>query len=377
MSAISAIRVSVLIPVYNQTNLLPILLSSLREPALEGSLEVVLIDDGSSEEIDRVLANIHVNFPIRVIRRKRNGGYSAAINTGIIESSGEYLFLLNSDVILVENYIHRLMTLSEKDQAAAVVTGVCIFPQNGRIQNAGIAFSETDHYLLYYWSNPSTLPFSAPTELQAAAFAAVLIPRRIFSLIGFLDEELVNGYDDIDFCFRARSRGLKIILDPDALSYHWERKSRDPLGVRRRDNIARVWERWGKTLKPDLASFVARSAIDLKCRRKDIAVGPHDLVLLGQGAGISVIRDQLVSGASPLEIGSTFDLRRYSGVAKEFLLPLVVPSEISYSDRPLILAVDCIDQLTDNYMWIEARKHYGYTDLAVDLHGNTVALTDI
>lgn len=195
---------------------------------------------------------------------------------------------------------------------------------------------------------------------------------NIFDQIGMLDEELVNGYDDIDFCFRARSRGFEIRLEPKAFCYHWERLSRDPRGVRRRDNIARVWSRWGAALKPDIIQYLALSAKKLQNQFPGIKDERYLVLLLGQDAGIALLRDSIIAGNLPFKIDKIRDARQYSAVYDRFLLPLAVSDDVTFSERPLLILVDRIDQIDDNIIWIKSRKAISVIDIAIDLHGNVI-----
>lgn len=373
----SSIRISIVIPVYNQTSLLPVLLNSIDEPDLDGQIEVIIVDDRSNEDVEKAISRCKKPNPVSIISREINGGYAAAVNTGISVANGDAVLLLNSDVFLTRSYIALLLNTIKEYRNTAVVTGVCLFPQSGNIQNAGIAFSKTNHYLLYYNSNPERAPIDEITMLQAAAFASVMIPMNIFDEIGVLDEELVNGYDDIDFCFRARSRGFEIRLEPKAFCYHWERLSRDPRGVRRRDNIARVWSRWGAELKPDIIQYLALSARRLQSQFPDVKSERYLVLLLGQDAGITLLRDSIVAGDLPFKIDRVQDARQYSTVSDRFLLPLAVADDVTFSERPLLILVDRIDQIDDNIIWIKNRKAITAIDIAIDLHGNVVLVGGI
>jgi glycosyltransferase involved in cell wall biosynthesis len=95
------IEISVVMPVYNEEENLPILVSKLLEVlrGLHKTYEVILVDDGSSDGSGRVLREMAVRYPsIRMLRFKANRGLSAALMAGMREARGDILVTLDSDL---------------------------------------------------------------------------------------------------------------------------------------------------------------------------------------------------------------------------------------------------------------------------------------
>ena len=86
---------SVIIPVYNRTDLLIRALHSVSEQTRR-DLEIIVVDDGSNIDIGSVLAEFH-DPRLRYLRHQERRGTSAARNTGIDEARGDYLAFLDSD----------------------------------------------------------------------------------------------------------------------------------------------------------------------------------------------------------------------------------------------------------------------------------------
>jgi dolichol-phosphate mannosyltransferase len=95
------IEISVVVPVYNEQDNLPILIPQLVEAlkSLKRSYEMVFIDDGSSDESRNVLKEIVVRDPsLRVIGFRENCGLSAALMAGVREAHGKIIVTLDSDL---------------------------------------------------------------------------------------------------------------------------------------------------------------------------------------------------------------------------------------------------------------------------------------
>ena len=85
-------RISLIIPVYNVSNYLPRLMETVLSQTLN-DLEVILVDDGSSDDSGRICDGYAANDPRVKVIHKSNSSVSDARNAGIESSSGEYLVL--------------------------------------------------------------------------------------------------------------------------------------------------------------------------------------------------------------------------------------------------------------------------------------------
>lgn len=93
--------VSIVIPVFNEAESVPVLLQELSRMAstLESAVEVVFVDDGSTDGSDRVLADLaSSNESVRVVRLARNQGQSAALAAGFRRARGEVIVTLDADL---------------------------------------------------------------------------------------------------------------------------------------------------------------------------------------------------------------------------------------------------------------------------------------
>src|SRR4030042_5491873 len=101
MNVNEAVRISVVVPVYNEEENLPVLIPRLMK-VLEGlgcSFEMIFVDDGSSDGSQRVLREVASQTPsFRVLRFRENRGLSTALVAGMREARGEKIVTLDSDL---------------------------------------------------------------------------------------------------------------------------------------------------------------------------------------------------------------------------------------------------------------------------------------
>lgn len=113
---------TVIVPVYNVEKYLRTCLKSFVSPKLE-NLEVLVIDDGSTDSSSRIAEEFVKNYPGRYrLVHKENGGHGSALNTGIREASGKYLKTVDGDDWLVEEELIRFLDYLGRTDSDVVVS---------------------------------------------------------------------------------------------------------------------------------------------------------------------------------------------------------------------------------------------------------------
>lgn len=125
-------KFSVIIPVYNKADTLPRAIDSVLAQGVEA--ELVIVDDGSTDRIDAVLAR----YEGVTVVRQANGGVSAARNAGIRRSAGEYLCFLDADDEWEPDHLTTLLALMGKYPSAEYfVTGHREIRRDGTVRSSG------------------------------------------------------------------------------------------------------------------------------------------------------------------------------------------------------------------------------------------------
>lgn len=210
--------VSALIVSYNSRQWLPGCLASLRSQS-HASLETIVVDNGSRDGSADWLAAQHPE--VKLVRLEAACSLASAINRGIEMAQGEYILLLNPDVILDARAVSQLVQAAQEDARCAAVAAklrLLWAPAflNGLGNLAGLLFWGTDIALGYL----DLGQFDQWTELPSACFAATLLPVQALRQIGPLDEKFPLYYEDIEWCYRARWLGYTVRPAPQALVYH-------------------------------------------------------------------------------------------------------------------------------------------------------------
>ena len=224
--------VSVLIPNKDHTDDLDKCLRSLRERLSYRQLEIIVIENNSTEpETFAYYERLKTEMPeIRVIYWDKGFNFSAINNFGFRESHGEYILLLNNDTeFITEDAMERMLSHLKRPEVGAC--GVRLLYDDHTVQHAGVLVGgggladhpfkgKPDRYPGYMCRSVTT------QDVSCATAACLLVKRSVYEEIGGLDEELEVAFNDVDFCMKIRAAGYLIVYDADVRLFHYESKSR-------------------------------------------------------------------------------------------------------------------------------------------------------
>jgi GT2 family glycosyltransferase len=223
-------KASVIVLVWNGMGYVKPCLDSVLAQGLT-DFEVIVVDNGSSDGSADFVAE---SYPqVRLIRNKRNLGFAAGNNIGLEAATGEVLVLLNQDTEVHEGWLEAL--ISTFDDASIGIAGCKLLYPDGTIQHAGGVLlgprGETGHVGRH---EEDAGRFEELTDAEFVTAAALAISRAALERVGALDEGFAPAYyEDIDWCFRTRAEGFRVVYQPRAVATHYESTSTAASGFTR------------------------------------------------------------------------------------------------------------------------------------------------
>jgi GT2 family glycosyltransferase len=203
-------------------------LQSLHDHPPHVSHEIVVVDNASR---DGSVEAVRARWPdVTVIPLNSNVGFSSANNAAIRRTDSELLLLLNSDTIVSEGAIDRLMAAMHELPGASVV-GPKIIDGNGHAElsygRMMTPLAELRQKLLVRRASPLTLSrlTSETRQVDWVTAACMLVRRRDAEAAGLLDERYFMYCEDVDFCAAVRANGGKIYFTPTAQIVHLRGRS--------------------------------------------------------------------------------------------------------------------------------------------------------
>ena len=227
-------ELSVLIVNYNAEPVLRDCLHAVYRNTVERPLEVLVVDNASSDGSLTMLAR---DFPeVQVIASQENLGFSRGNNLAIQAARGRYLLLLNNDTLVTPGALDTLLRLI-KARPEVGALGPLLRNADGSVQisyGRMIGFrAELLQKLLFALSsrgNPLVaryLEWRARREAHPdwVSGACILLRADVLRQVGALDENFFMYTEEVDLCHRIRNRGYRVLYSPEAEIVHLGGKS--------------------------------------------------------------------------------------------------------------------------------------------------------
>lgn len=226
----SAPDLSIVIVNRNTADLLHACLRSLRadDPGL--SLEIIVVDNGST---DASVEMVRRDFPeVRLIENETNEGFAIPNNQGMAVARGRHMMLLNSDTEVRAGAIGSLVEVIDAEPGIGAV-GPALFLADGRRQRSAFSFKTPWRHFcdmagLGYLFPRSTLlanqnvrlDFARAQDVDWLIGAAIVVRGSVIESVGGLDERFRIHCNDDDWCRRIHEAGYRVRYHPDAEVLH-------------------------------------------------------------------------------------------------------------------------------------------------------------
>lgn len=234
-------ELDIVIPVYGRPDLLRKCLDSIEATKGDIKARLILVDDKGPEpealkEVYRSLnGNSHVAY------NRQNSGFARTVNTGVGLGNAPLVLVLNTDIELQPGALQAMIAEFD-DPQVGVVGAKLLFPADsydptrpaGKVQHAGLAVNWRGNivHANIGWSadHPAV---NERRVLQAVTGAMIMLRRETWRKVvsayrqagdptsGAFNDVYGKGcYEDVEFCFAARSVGYQVIYTPGAVAYH-------------------------------------------------------------------------------------------------------------------------------------------------------------
>lgn len=244
--------VAIIVPVYGRADLLRQCVRSVRANTLV-PYELVLSDDASPDAETIDLLDEYALDGITVLHNRGPHGFPPNVNQAVAQTESEYICLLNSDTKVCVGWLGALLD-EMADPAVGIVGGKLIYPRGtphaNTIQHAGVARDKGGPFHIHRYARRDAPEVNVRREINCVTFACALIRRCLWEELDGLDEGFAGGqFEDVDFAYRSREEGWKVVYTPKCEVYHYEHGSGEPTSAD--PNRARLLQKW-----PDLPSDV-------------------------------------------------------------------------------------------------------------------------
>jgi GT2 family glycosyltransferase len=209
------VSITAIVPVWNGRELLERLFTTL-DSQTEPAAEVLAVDNGSTDGAPELARRRGA----RVIAMGRNTGFAPAVNRGILESRGEWIAVLNSDVELAPDYFATLLASASARDAWFATGKILTAGSKDRMDGSFDAMCRGAAALRAGSGHADGPAFSRPRPIWSAPWTAALFRAELFRRVGLLEESFESYLEDVDFGLRCGLDGFPGIYEPSAVAWH-------------------------------------------------------------------------------------------------------------------------------------------------------------
>lgn len=226
-------KLSVIIVSWNTKQLTLDAVSAVYSETKAFPVEVILVDNNSADGSADAVAE---KFPeVVLVRNADNRGFGKANNQALLIANGEYIMFLNSDTVVLDHALEKLVSYLESHPDIMMV-GPKLLYGDGTFQHAcRRGLPNPVNALLYLFGIHCLFPSSGfanaykrgsddpnvTGEVDALSGAAMLFRRKVYETIGGFDEKFFMYGEDLDFCKRVKDAGFKTVYVHSAEIIHF------------------------------------------------------------------------------------------------------------------------------------------------------------
>lgn len=245
-------KVSVVIPVKNEFMMTSVLLNSIKHNTIGIDYEIIIADDNSTDEIqniDLIFKNVR-----RIVNDTGNKGFIYNVKNAVSHAKGEYILLINNDMLVLPDYLKELLDVIENDKTIGIVGAKTLNIEN-KIDECGVKMHQNGEVeFLSQNEDNDFLDEKNFIECDYCSGCAILFRRDIWEKSGGFDINYAPAYyEDSDFAFNLKyNYNLKSVCVPKSKIYHFKGvsysnniKEKNEIFLKNKEYFLK---KWGKTL---------------------------------------------------------------------------------------------------------------------------------
>lgn len=285
-------EVSLVIPLYRRADLTRACLESIRDRTVDVSYEIILVDDDADSESKELIATVS---GARVLVNTTNIGYLRSVKRGAAEARGRWLVLCNNDIQVREGWLTELLRCARSSSDIAIVTPKYLYPDLTLNEAGGVIWRDGTGGNYGRGDSPALHQYEYPREVDYGSAAALLVRADFWRDVGGFDERFMPMYyEDVDLCFQARERGMRVMYEPRAQVIHAEGATAgvDLESSHKRHqelNRPKFVEKWRARLEaehlPSGESDPRRGANRLRSSQPHVLIADHRVPMWDRDAG--------------------------------------------------------------------------------------------
>lgn len=210
--------------------------STTADESANYTTEIIIVDndsrDGTSEFVKTYFSSIkHGRDLLTRLINNQNTGFASGNNIGIKESSGRYVLLLNPDTKIQPDTLKTMLDFMEQHPEVGI-SGCKLIKGDGKLDLAcrrrfPNPWNSFKRLFLFNRKDYNYINLSEDLcmEVDSVVGAFLLIRKSVINIIGLLDEDFFMYGEDLDWCWRCKASGYKVLYYPGTFIYHYKGQS--------------------------------------------------------------------------------------------------------------------------------------------------------
>lgn len=224
---------TVIIVNWNAGAFLPAALCSLFAAQGDLNMDVLLVDNASTDES---VAWVRQHYPqVQIIANDSNRGFAAANNQGIARARGRIILLLNPDTELPPDALRHMLDFLRQHPRVGVV-GPQLHGERGKIQGGAAGYDPSPRTIFHYatflyrlfphhfrglWLAQTLYQQAQSIEVDWVSGATMFVRAQAVAQAGMMDERYFMYSEDVEWCRRIRQHGFRVMCYPAvAVTHH-------------------------------------------------------------------------------------------------------------------------------------------------------------
>jgi GT2 family glycosyltransferase len=233
---------SIIITSYRNPELLKLCINSIKNNIAEDFNYEIIVADSATEESTEMM--MREDFPeVTFFGFEKNVGFQVVVNKGIDNSKGDYLLILNGDMLIKKHSVERLLDYLQSNPTVGIV-GPKLLSFNGEFQYScfrfykpitiiyrrtffgklGFAKKHLDKFLMKDYDH------QRPIDVDWLMGSALMMRADDLKKVGKLDPAFFMYMEDVDWCRRFWEKGLRVVYFPYAEMLHYHGKGSEKKG---------------------------------------------------------------------------------------------------------------------------------------------------
>ena len=226
-------KLSIVIPTYNAHEWIQGCIDSITLHHPANDYEIIVVDDLSTDDSVAIVRQQYPN--VRLFANEKNVGFGKTVNVGLAAALGEYLLVLNNDTWMHDGALDAMIAFLDTHPDVGIV-GPKVLSGDGSLQQQCRRRIPTPMAALLYFTgvaklfpkNPRVAGYlmtaadeSQTTEVDSVSGACLTVRRAVVDQLHGFDEEYYLYGEDMDFCWRTKLAGWKVVYHPAATITHF------------------------------------------------------------------------------------------------------------------------------------------------------------